>query len=272
MKHQSNPLVLLSAAFAIAAHTACKQVRKYTGEAYINHPLAVANTVASVEGVTPEMIAAAQLHDVVEDCNIPLSMLEEMFGPIVAGLVSECSHVDRTGDPRKLNRFERMAIELARAADISPAAQTIKLADLIDNTSTIVKHDPKFAEVYMAEKRRLLLVLVDGDTGLWHRAANIVNEYYGVPPVDAEPTVFDISFQPKATPADPNPWYPAGLKPSESGVYERRFDFRDGRDLPVFAKFDGSKWRSYSDSVVSAGVETSISAFQDEGDWRLVKA
>lgn len=53
----------------------------------------------------------------------------------------------------------------------SPAAKTIKLADLIDNTRSIVERDPKFAQIYLAEKALLLEVLREGDATLWAMAA-----------------------------------------------------------------------------------------------------
>lgn len=59
-------------------------------------------------------------------------------------------------------------------ANASPAAKTIKLADLIDNTSTIMKHDPHFAVTYMKEKAKLLEVLKEGDPTLWKMANDIV--------------------------------------------------------------------------------------------------
>lgn len=172
-------LVKAASAFAHAAHAASGQKRKYTGDDYIAHPHNVANTVALSAHNAPEVVAAAWLHDVVEDCpGIDNGMIQYFFGPAVARLVDECSHVDRTDDPRKLNRFERMAIELARAADISNEAKTIKLADLLDNTGSISAHDPEFAKVYMLEKRRLIRVLVGGDYGLWIRAATQVRDYF----------------------------------------------------------------------------------------------
>src|ERR1700719_3147112 len=65
--------------FATAAHTAVKQTRKYTHEPYINHPAAVVKLVASVPH-TPEMLAAAWLHDVVEDTGVTLKILDAEFG------------------------------------------------------------------------------------------------------------------------------------------------------------------------------------------------
>jgi len=73
-------------AFATAAHAAVKQLRKYTGEPYIVHPAAVAEIVKSVRH-TPEMIAAAWLHDVVEDTGVTLEAIESEFGADVTSLV-----------------------------------------------------------------------------------------------------------------------------------------------------------------------------------------
>ena len=67
--------------FATKAHEG--QVRKYTGEPYIVHPLAVMETVATVEH-TDEMLMAAVLHDTVEDCDVTLDDIVTEFGEIVA--------------------------------------------------------------------------------------------------------------------------------------------------------------------------------------------
>jgi hypothetical protein len=73
------------------------------------------------------------------------------------------------------NRAVRKAIDREHLAKASPAAKTIKLADLISNSRSILQHDPKFAAVYLAEKRLLLEVLKDGDPTLWSQAYAIVN-------------------------------------------------------------------------------------------------
>ena len=69
--------------YATAAHAAIGQVRKYTGERYIQHPCAVVNLVLSVPH-TEEMIAAAWLHDVVEDTEASLADIGEELGSVVA--------------------------------------------------------------------------------------------------------------------------------------------------------------------------------------------
>ena len=58
----------------------------------------------------------------------------------------------------------------------SARAQTIKLADLINNTSSIVKHDTKFAKVYLREKALLLDVLTRGDITLWRQAKDLLDQ------------------------------------------------------------------------------------------------
>lgn len=158
--------------FACCAHLG--QKRKYTGCPYIEHPLAVAALVAAVED-DPEVVAAACLHDVVEDTPVSLEEIAQRFGARVAALVAEVTDVSR---PQDGNRKVRKALDKEHLAAASPAAQSIKLADLIDNTSTIIYYDPVFAEVYMQEKRDLLKVLTRGNQALHDRATEIVEAYF----------------------------------------------------------------------------------------------
>ena len=159
--------------FATASHHAAGNVRKYTGEPYINHPAAVVALVASVPH-TPEMLAAAWLHDTVEDCGVDLREIHAVFGINVARLVEMLTDVSQ---PEDGNRAQRKAIDREHTAQASPAAKTIKLADLIDNTRSIVERDPKFAEVYMAEKALLLEVLTEGAPELMAMARQAISEY-----------------------------------------------------------------------------------------------
>lgn len=152
--------------FATAAHAAVGQLRKYTFEPYIVHPAEVAQTVAEVGG-TPEMIAAAWLHDTVEDTGVTIELVRAEFGSEVSDLVGWLTDVSR---PDHGNRAARKAVDRAHTAAAPAAAQTIKLADLIANTRSIVAHDPNFAKTYLEEKRLLLEVLTKGDAGLRARA------------------------------------------------------------------------------------------------------
>lgn len=160
-------------AFASLKHAEVGQLRKYTGEPYINHPKAVAELVRSVPH-TEEMIAAAWLHDTVEDTNCTLDEIDNLFGFEVAALVEMLTDVSK---PEDGNRATRKAIDREHTAKASPEGKTIKLADLIDNSHSIIERDPKFAKVYLAEKALLLEVLTEGNEQLWRRAKDIVDSH-----------------------------------------------------------------------------------------------
>lgn len=160
--------------FADAAHEAVGQKRKYTGDPYIVHPVAVMNLVASVNH-TKVMLMAALLHDTVEDTLVTLKDVEAEFGSEVCELVGWLTDVSQKEDG---NRAVRKAIDRAHVAMAPAAAKTIKLADLINNSECIVANDPKFAAVYMPEKAALLEVLKEGDQTLWNRANELVQGYF----------------------------------------------------------------------------------------------
>lgn len=165
-------LVARADAFAAAAHGAIKHKRKYTGDDYIVHPREVAAIVATVPH-TAEMLAAALLHDTVEDTGVTIETIREEFGPIVAMYVADLTDVSRADDG---NRAVRKAIDLAHTAKACADAKTIKLADLLSNTASIVAHDPDFARVYLKEKTALLKVLVEGDASLLARATDTLSK------------------------------------------------------------------------------------------------
>ena len=154
--------------FATAAHGSIDQRRKYTGEPYIVHPIAVAELVRSVPH-DEAMSASALLHDAVEDTPVTITEIEAEFGDEVAELVGWLTDVSR---PQDGNRRKRKHFDLLHTAKAPPPAKTIKLADLIDNTRTISRYDPSFWPVYRREKEALLHVLREGDPKLWAQAAN----------------------------------------------------------------------------------------------------
>ena len=156
--------------FATAAHAAVKQVRKYTFEPYIVHPAEVASIVATVPH-TDEMLAAAWLHDTLEDTGVTIVDIQAEFGNEVAELVGWLTDVST---PEQGNRAVRKAIDREHTAMAPAAAATVKLADLIANSRSILAHDPAFARVYLEEKRMLLEVLTRGDATLMAQARQIV--------------------------------------------------------------------------------------------------
>lgn len=157
--------------FARAVHRT--QRRKYTGNPYTDHLAEVAGIVSTValdnlphdvvggvEGRIDRMIAVCWLHDCVEDQGVTEFDLFERFGILVAKGVLLLSDLEQG------NRAERKAAGRARLAAAPGWVQTIKCADLISNTSSIVMHDPKFAVTYLEEKRLLLDVLTHADPRL----------------------------------------------------------------------------------------------------------
>ena len=109
------------------------------------------------------MLAAAWLHDVVEDTGVSIGAIRDQFGVEVAALVGWLTDTSKPDDG---NRAIRKAIGREHSSAAPPQAQTIKLADLIDNTLTIEAHDPGFARVFRHEKARLLDVMTAGDAKL----------------------------------------------------------------------------------------------------------
>lgn len=156
--------------FATEAHARAGQRRKYTDEPYIVHPAAVVELVRSVTH-DDAMLAAAWLHDTVEDTSATQGDIEARFGARVASLVEMLT--DSTPTAAK-NRAARKLAHFRHTASASPEAQTIKLADIIDNTRAIVRFDPDFARVYLVEKQIQIALLKEGDAQLWQQASTII--------------------------------------------------------------------------------------------------
>jgi (p)ppGpp synthase/HD superfamily hydrolase len=120
------------------------------------------------------MIEAALLHDVLEDTATTFETLHRDFGGEVAFMVFDLS--DQI--PKESgNRAFRKRAEADRLGQCSAAVQTIKVADLIDNTLSIVAYDPGFAKVYLAEKAYLLQRLTKADPILVRRAQELVRHH-----------------------------------------------------------------------------------------------
>lgn len=159
-----------AAQFANAMHGAINQRRKYTGDPYIVHPAEVAGIVATVTDDL-DVIAAAWLHDVVEDAGVSIDTIHKIFGARVAGMVSDLTDISR---PEDGNRAARKAVDRDHSAAAGADSQTVKLADLISNSRSIIEHDRAFARVYLREKELLLNVLAKGHPLLRREAENIM--------------------------------------------------------------------------------------------------
>ena len=128
--------LLEALAFAARKH---RDQRRKDAEAspYINHPIAVAHVLATEGAVTDvRVLAAAILHDTVEDTETTFAELEERFGAMVAALVRELS------DDKSLPKQERKRLQVRHAAAASPGAKQIKLGDKICNVRDITDTPP----------------------------------------------------------------------------------------------------------------------------------
>lgn len=173
IKPKDSALVAKARDFATACHGAINQKRRYTGDPYIVHPRAVARWVQTVPH-DEYMLAAAWLHDVVEDTPATFAEVRLLFGERVYKLVESLTDISQ---PEDGNRATRKAIDRDHLAKASPDAKTIKLADMIDNSISICENDRNFAKTYLKEKRELLKVLKEGDKSLYNLADVIVEMY-----------------------------------------------------------------------------------------------
>lgn len=167
----TKPLSLVERAEEYGRAVHADQKRKYTGEPYAIHLQEVA-TLVRLTGAREEVEAAAWLHDSIEDQGATVADLAKLFGHQVARIVDEVT--DRS-QPSDGNRAARKAVDREWLSQASPEAKTLKLGDLISNTSSIVLHDPKFAKIYLAEKRLLLPLLVGGDINLMLWASTLAD-------------------------------------------------------------------------------------------------
>lgn len=169
--------MIVDRARELATQAHAGQKRKYTGDDYITHPAAVVAILRGAEIDDEATLAAAWLHDTVEDTDVTASDIVERFGVAVTSLVMWLTDCGLSVG----NRATRKAYDRCRLYSAPAAAQTIKCADLIDNTSSIVEHDANFAVVYMREKALLLPLLTKAHEGLRLRAAEIVAAYERTP-------------------------------------------------------------------------------------------
>jgi len=133
---QGLPLLLRALAFAAHKH---RHQRRKDAEAspYINHPIALAELLAREGGVTEvDVLAAALLHDTIEDTQTTPAELEKEFGPHIASIVLEVT------DNKMLKKHIRKKMQVEHAARASREARLVKLADKICNLRDVAERPP----------------------------------------------------------------------------------------------------------------------------------
>jgi guanosine-3',5'-bis(diphosphate) 3'-pyrophosphohydrolase len=141
---------VVSKARMFAAQRHGEQKRKYSDEPYAVHLEAVVDLLRK-HGITDAtVLAAAYLHDTIEDTDTKVQDLIKEFGADIAQLVYWLS------DMEKGNRASRTLMSAWRLSRAPFDAKLIKCADVIDNTINIGQHDPNFARVFADEKQHIL--------------------------------------------------------------------------------------------------------------------
>jgi len=146
--------IIFAAQLADVAHE--DQTRKWTGRPFIEHPARVAARTTLETNVTEDQIAAAWLHDVVEDCGAySLRTLHNLkFSFETIQLVDELTNVSKWVPD--LSRPVRKYLDHQRLAGVSDWAKRIKMIDVIDNIQDMGGAPEQFASLFVAEKVNLL--------------------------------------------------------------------------------------------------------------------
>lgn len=162
---KNRNITMLEKALEFATIKHKGQIRKYDNEPYITHPIAVMN-ILKVFGFHETILCAALLHDVVEDTPTPIQEIENNFGIQVSRMVQDLTDVYTHERFPNIRRLERKKLECYRLWQVQGNSKSIKLADMIHNTKSIVEHDKDFAKVFIMEMEELLKVLDGGDQRL----------------------------------------------------------------------------------------------------------
>ncbi len=133
-----KPLAAILATLRFAARKHRDQRRKdVESSPYINHSIAVAETLSGVGGVSDlATLQAAILHDTVEDTETTFDELERLFSREIRDLVSEVT------DDKTLPKEDRKRLQIEHASHLSPKAKLIKLADKICNVRDVATAPP----------------------------------------------------------------------------------------------------------------------------------
>src|SRR5665648_293586 len=130
--HPKADLSIIERAYAVAEKAHQGQLRK-SGDPYITHPLAVTSILAEL-GMTPDTLAAALLHDTVEDTGYSLKSMARDFGDEIAMLVDGVTKLDKVtyGEAAQAETVRKMVVAMARDIRVL----VIKLADRLHNART----------------------------------------------------------------------------------------------------------------------------------------
>ena len=132
----TNTLILLKALHFAADKHRDHRRKDVHASPYINHPIHVAQILSEVGIEDPETLAAAVLHDTVEDTETTLGELAKEFGDRVSRIVAEVT------DDKTLSKDDRKRLQIEHAPELSEEAALVKVADKISNVSDVIDNPP----------------------------------------------------------------------------------------------------------------------------------
>jgi guanosine-3',5'-bis(diphosphate) 3'-pyrophosphohydrolase len=170
--------------FANRAHG--DQQRKFEDAPYIVHLVRVMKICKEYSN-DPALLSAALLHDVLEDTPVTRDEIADFLTPLMSELqvkktmhwVHELTDQYTKANYPQFNRRKRKTKEAERLGKASPEAQTIKYADIIDNSLSITNAEDDFIKVYLQEAVALLWAMKNGNSQLRERAMQTVGEVLG---------------------------------------------------------------------------------------------
>ena len=137
MDHTKNAVSVVTRAAFFAAEAHKGQHRKSDNSPYVNHPLGVANMIVVLGNVTNEnVVAAAMLHDTIEDTKITEQDILTHFGETIAHIVLEVT------DDKSLPQVTRKKFQIDHAHAKSYEAKLVKLADKLHNLTSLLSLPP----------------------------------------------------------------------------------------------------------------------------------
>lgn len=164
LSEDDKKLIRLAFDTAVEAHS---DQRRKSGEAYIFHPIAVAKIVASEIGLDATSIAAALLHDVVEDTSYTLPDIERLFGPVVAKIVNgltKIAHLKKDMNiSQQAENFRKMLLTLNDDVRVI----IIKIADRYHNMLTMDSM-PEYKQLKIASETLYIYAPLAHRIGLYN--------------------------------------------------------------------------------------------------------
>ena len=166
--------IIRASKIATEAHR--DQVRKYNQTPFVFHPMRVAGRVMLLPDVTPLEIAAAWLHDVLEDTPMKRQdLLDRGMPESVVKYVEALTNPSK--DMKDIPRKERKEADLKHLEGQSDWVKKIKMLDRIDNLNELSWEDLDFMEVYCMESRMLVGRIGSADPSLAEELREIVQFY-----------------------------------------------------------------------------------------------